>query len=1419
MTIEYKSIEKLKGSSNYANWENLFLKYATIEGWKTDSTSDDGTVDVTWTTTATKIKEIKTYFLSTIDSTITQFDVTKSVEDILSGFRVRFGSAYVNHEDYVSDVENKMWLNFNQHPSIGINWLNVKATYLESTGYHVSDKLKLAILLKGLTHEKDPKKLWLDFKIKIWGNRPAYDSDFNKVEHDLLQYWSQRAPPSVDVLVPEGVFVPWGQRAPIVNQVSGRRQRTPCAHCEKHRPAMAKGHGTGFCWYGDNPGTLRLPGKGPKPRGEAHEASGSNVNLELVSLRALITELTNKINSKYSNSALMGKLSYDTGATPTSFVKDKPANVVEQAGILFTAGSEGLPTLGSGTIKFGEIETPATYVPSIARNLISGIALMKQGLTSVIANDMLILSTDTPKVSKSSICATGKLNNESGLLDLDSDIDATVVDAFATLPVTDNAINNVTQSDAHNRFGHPSNQKLQRTLDMVDGMDVIIPADVSQENTICEPCLLGKMVLPKIPKKSTRTFQRLEMISGDTQGPFRVVSHSGTNMNIKFVDTATKYAKMFEISDGTAATALSLFKPFLKRLERRTGDTCKYFMCDDGNEFKGEFHDFLEDIGIQKQRGLPYEHHIPPHAENLHKNIMSRARAMLIASHLPITYYVDSQLTATYLWNREYHAGLDKTPYELIYNRRPNVANLFPFGCVGFAYLRKEIRDKPFNNGKLENTSVKCRLLGYGDDDDSEEVAGYKILVEANPPYVTYSRNVKWLDKSPMVPLVNLDSDSYSDETLDDLFGNSNFRSDEEFVPDILHESSDSSDEPDLFTSESSNEDHSSHSSISSTQTPETSVLNDEQDSMAIVPNQEELSNLTNTVNLLYGPIFNSDRFKAAGVDSETLMYAFLALTDGIPVPLSEDDVMKSPEKDKWLEAMEVEMTKIRKYETFELVDLPNTPGVKTNVIKSRWVYRKKLDSKGKVVEYKARLVAKGYTQKYGIDFMETFAPVAKLKSIRTVLALAASNGLSCYQNDVPSAFLWPELTEELYMAQPEFYNDGTKKVWRLKRTLYGLKQSPREFYNLASSFLVSQGFVHSLADTCIFTRGSGSNLIIIVVYVDDFISAGAETSEFKQFRKIFEERFGMKESMPLDWYLGTKFTRLSDGSYTMDQSSYLQQKLDQFDAFIGTGSVASPLPSNYSKLLEQVELNPTTISGSRSVTTFPYREMVGSLMYAMVTTRFDLAFAVSLLSRYLSNPHSIHCDLVAHIYRYLKGNMDFKLMFNSKNSGILEGYVDAAYANQPDYKSTTGFIFTVGGTPVSWYSKRQSVVALSSAESEYIGATTAAKEGTWLKLLLLDLQHPQGTVTLYEDNEACIALSKNPQHHSRTKHIQVSFHYIRDQVSNKEFVLKYVPTKEQLADITTKGLAGHMIRPVLRSLNVIDSQVKGSIRNGLSSQ
>jgi hypothetical protein len=326
------------------------------------------------------------------------------------------------------------------------------------------------------------------------------------------------------------------------------------------------------------------------------------MNQELVALRALVTELTNKLDSKYLKSVNSGSLSYDTGATPTSFVKDKPNNFIDKPGILYSAGEEGLPTLGSGSIFFGQIETPATHVPSISRNLVSGIALMKQGYTRIIANNHMILTSETPKVSKESILATEKYSKRSGLLDLDYEVDPNVSKYFSSSEDCNavNAVVEVTQKEAHDRFGHPGDATLKQTIPLVDGLKITSPENKKPQQMPCEPCIMGKMRLPNIPKHSKRTFKRLEMLSGDTQGPFRVMSNSGTRMNLKFVDSATKYAKMFEIADGTASTALFMFKSFLARLERRTGDVCKYFSCDDGTEFKGPFHDYLEEVGIQK---------------------------------------------------------------------------------------------------------------------------------------------------------------------------------------------------------------------------------------------------------------------------------------------------------------------------------------------------------------------------------------------------------------------------------------------------------------------------------------------------------------------------------------------------------------------------------------------------------------------------------------------------------------------------------------------------------------------------------------------------------------------------------------------------------------------------------------------------
>lgn len=224
---------------------------------------------------------------------------------------------------------------------------------------------------------------------------------------------------------------------------------------------------------------------------------------------------------------------------------------------------------------------------------------------------------------------------------------------------------------------------------------------------------------------------------------------------------------------------------------------------------------------------------------------------------------------------------------------------------------------------------------------------------------------------------------------------------------------------------------------------------------------------------------------------------------------------------------------------------------------------------------------------------------------------------------------------------------------------------------------------------------------------------------------------------------------------------------------------------------------------------------MVSSLMYAMVCTRPDLAHSISVVSKFLKNPKQIHCDLIRHIYQYVRGNLDLALSYKSTGTTDLIGYADAAYGNNFDYHSTTGYCFTVNGTLVSWYSKKQSVVARSAAESEYIAADEAAKECVWLKSLMASMGVPQGNVVIYEDNQACILLTKNPQHHSRTKHIQIHFHGVREYVANGEMVFTYIPTKQQLADMFTKGVSGVLLRSHLKDLGLLKSLVKDSTSGG----
>jgi hypothetical protein len=263
-----------------------------------------------------------------------------------------------------------------------------------------------------------------------------------------------------------------------------------------------------------------------------------------------------------------------------------------------------------------------------------------------------------------------------------------------------------------------------------------------------------------------------------------------------------------------------------------------------------------------------------------------------------------------------------------------------------------------------------------------------------------------------------------------------------------------------------------------------------------------------------------------------------------------------------------------------------------------------------------------------------------------------------------------------------------------------------------------------------------------------------------------------------------------------LDQIQYLKQKLEQFEVYIGVEGASTPIPVNYQKLLEQAK-------DEEIVNDFPYRQMVGSLMYAMIGTRPDLAVAVSVVSKYLDKPTKTHCELVKHIFRYLRANLDVKLHYKTGNEPIIEGYADASYANDINFKSRSGYAVLLGGCIISWYSGAQPVTAQSSAEAEYYAAVSCANEIIWQKTLMKELGYPQTTVIIHEDNQACLALVKNPEDHKRTKHIQVKYHVVRDYVEQREIEFQYCPTKNQYGDMFTKSLSGIMLRKNSEALGI----------------
>ncbi|GKA33491.1 zinc finger, CCHC-type containing protein [Tanacetum coccineum] len=424
--------------------------------------------------------------------------------------------------------------------------------------------------------------------------------------------------------------------------------------------------------------------------------------------------------------------------------------------------------------------------------------------------------------------------------------------------------------------------------------------------------------------------------------------------------------------------------------------------------------------------------------------------------------------------------------------------------------------------------------------------------------------------------------------------------------------------------------------------------------------------------------------------------------------PQTYSEAMKSHDSSFWKEAVNDEMDSIIGNNTWILVDLP--PGSKA--IKSKWIFKRKLRVDGSIEKFKARLVAKGFTQREGLDYFDTYAPVARTTTIRILIALASINKLIIHQMDVKTAFLNGELEEEVYMEQPEgFVIQGQEnKVCKLIKSLYGLKQAPKQWHQKFDQVILSNGFRINESDKCVYSRFVNGKGVIICLYVDDMLIFGTDLEQVQMTKKLLSENFDMKDLGEADVILGIKILR-KENRLMLTQSHYIEKILKRFDSFnclpVSTPfEVGSKLTYNTARILAQNK----------------YAKVIGSLMYAMTCTRPDIAYVVGRLSRHTSSPGKEHWDAVNRVFKYLKKTMDYGLEYSGDPS-VLEGYTDASWiTDQEDYASTSGWIFTLGGGAVSWGSKKHSCLTDSTMAAEFVALASCCKEAEWLRDLLINI-------------------------------------------------------------------------------------------------
>ncbi|BES98092.1 Hydra magnipapillata [Nesidiocoris tenuis] len=1008
------------------------------------------------------------------------------------------------------------------------------------------------------------------------------------------------------------------------------------------------------------------------------------------------------------------------------------------------ANGETLFSAGQGCVSIS-VENPnislisdVVFVPGLCANLLSVGALTNKGFTVRFESDMCIISEGEIVV------ATG--TNRHGIYSLDLR-ESDLVDNDASSCAL---ISEFKRSETlwHLRTAHLNVVDMRLLRDHLATGIEFTNGDLRQ----CESCISGKS--SKLPfalrKDKELAKEKLALVHSDVCGPMQVESYSGCRYFVTFIDDCSR--KVFIYFIEKKGDVLNKFKEFKSLVENETERKIKTLRSDRGGEYLShEFCEFLKIHGIRHELSAPHVAAQNGFSERTNRSIMDKVRSMIFHAKADIRLWAEAANTAVHIMNRSPTKRLkNATPQEIWTGVRADLSHLRVFGCPAFAHVPKERRRK------LDPKAESLIFVGYSDCSKayrlfdprngsikiSRDVVFLeeKLLPQCQP--VAAPAPVMWrdpqtspVDEAGEAPItLTLDAESAGDvkpELADPepvgLAGN-----DADFDPGDVDRSTCGSSEDESL------------------------------EGIANLPFPERY------------PVRN----RKPKVDPDYVSYQSMVQND-VSDPLTLSQALESPQASQWKRAIQFEIESMNKNNAWILVD----PPANQKIVDCKWVFKTKRDSSGRIARYRARLVARGFTQTYGVDYLETFAPVVKFSSLRLLFALAVELDLNIDCLDVDTAFLYGVLDEVVYMRQPEGCKIAGKesKVCKLNKAIYGLKQSSRLWFFKAKEVLDQCGFTQSCFEPCVFFKCNKSKLIIVALYVDDYCIFYNDNEGAKHLKREMGRNFSVKDLGPIKEFLGWNVSRnRNKGVLKIDQSNYIGNLLEKF-GMVDAKTVSSPLDPG------------TRLSVEGELANVPFQQLVGSLMYLSVSTRPDISFAVTYLSQFNKNPSVESWSAAKRVLKYLKGTSSLGLSY-VKGGGKLTGFADADWANDPnDRRSFTGFVFKMSGAAISWECRKQKCIALSSTEAEYVAISESCKEGIYLKSFLSEIKKDVGVEKLivFNDNQSSHKIAKNPEFSRRSKHIDVKYHHVRNLINEKQLSLVYLPTSEMCADICTKPLAG----------------------------